>query len=926
MSTFPSRTGSHGALAIVAPLAAMLAALTGCGSAAPPEPECAAASAGAALDRRIALLDLSEFDESTSDRTAITQALRLAGVPFVTTTSAATALNHQMVVVSSVLDGGHAVALDAAALTAYVEGGGVLVAPRVQEPTLVALFGVTSGGLEAPTSTRAPRTWIHFQPGTGDPGLRWLDDPLEQSIRLHNPEKSFESSAYFKTYGYALAEGAVAVATFDDGARAALVRQGTGEGAAYTFGVRWKDLILRGQLNADLEAQRTYSNGFEPGSDVIALFIRGLYQSLVPHAVHKHTSPGSTRSVLVLTHDVDAQSAIDLMNDFAGMERDRGFEASYLVTTHYISDWNVGNYYDWDDRTTPPTPNLPRFQALAEATPYIGSHSVGHFPDWNLEERFPQGTPGNTRETYLPRYGRVGTAEDGTPILATTGGTVYGELEVSKDLLEADLHVPVRVFRSGHLWFNRLQIDVMEALGYRYDSSFSANDVLTSFPYAATYGRSYATPLSSIYVLPMHISDARMDELDGLAPDEVTLRVQERVALWLQVIERNASNFAPNVLLIHPNRAYKLAAEISLLDALPEGIAVTNLETYGDFWRARDALAFDVALTPDALTITIPDTAFPVRPDLSLFVDDAAALGEGQLVVQWSNGTAVGPVSFTRTPWDTGVALLHGFAPVPVVPPEISSVSPTKGPTLGGTVVTLSGSGFLPGSVVQFGETPASVTFESNTWMTAVAPPHAAGVVSITVRNPDGGTGTRLSAFTYVAAKAPTVKSVSPGWGPPEGETAVTVTGSGFGSGAAVLFGDVQAAVTSIGATTIVCISPPQAQAAVPVTVINADGQSATWAGAFQYVVPPAPPQDVEATPGAKRILVSWTASPGATSYTVWRATALAGPFSRLASNVTTTSLTDNTVKAGAVYHYKVTATNVAGTSPDSSVVSASPL
>lgn len=85
----------------------------------------------------------------------------------------------------------------------------------------------------------------------------------------------------------------------------------------------------------------------------------------------------------------------------------------------------------------------------------------------------------------------------------------------------------------------------------------------------------------------------------------------------------------------------------------------------------------------------------------------------------------------------------------------------------------------------------------------------------------------------------------------------------------------------------------------------------------------PSAPTGVAATAGStSSITVSWTASAGATSYTVYRSASSTGTFSSVGST-SSTSFTDTGLAASTAYFYKVTASNSAGTSPASAVVSA---
>lgn len=84
--------------------------------------------------------------------------------------------------------------------------------------------------------------------------------------------------------------------------------------------------------------------------------------------------------------------------------------------------------------------------------------------------------------------------------------------------------------------------------------------------------------------------------------------------------------------------------------------------------------------------------------------------------------------------------------------PTIASFAPSSGPAAGGTVVAITGTNFQNGATVQFGSAAAvSVTVNTATSISAIAPVHAAGAVTITVTNPDGQSATSAGSYTYVA-------------------------------------------------------------------------------------------------------------------------------------------------------------------------------
>ena len=54
-----------------------------------------------------------------------------------------------------------------------------------------------------------------------------------------------------------------------------------------------------------------------------------------------------------------------------------------------------------------------------------------------------------------------------------------------------------------------------------------------------------------------------------------------------------------------------------------------------------------------------------------------------------------------------------------VAPPSVESITPTQGPTAGGTTVAIKGKGFLTGSTVTIGAAATAVTVVSETEITA---------------------------------------------------------------------------------------------------------------------------------------------------------------------------------------------------------------
>jgi hypothetical protein len=142
--------------------------------------------------------------------------------------------------------------------------------------------------------------------------------------------------------------------------------------------------------------------------------------------------------------------------------------------------------------------------------------------------------------------------------------------------------------------------------------------------------------------------------------------------------------------------------------------------------------------------------------------------------------------------------------------PVVSSVTPNEGPTTGGTSVTITGVNMSEASAVKFGSVSAtSFTVNSDSSITATAPPETESTVDVTVTSP-GGTSALVAGdhFTFT----PTVTRISPNSGSMLGGIAVTVTGTGFATGANATkfeFGSVPAPAVYCGSSTeCTAISP----------------------------------------------------------------------------------------------------------------------
>jgi hypothetical protein len=267
-----------------------------------------------------------------------------------------------------------------------------------------------------------------------------------------------------------------------------------------------------------------------------------------------------------------------------------------------------------------------------------------------------------------------------------------------------------------------------------------------------------------------------------------------------------------------------------------------------------------------------------------------------------------------------------------VGPPIISSLSPDTGSPLGGYAITLNGSGFTGATAVDFGTTPAtnfSVSGDSSITATA---PLGTGTVYVRVTTP-AGTSAKIAAAKFFYG-APTVASVSPNAGSPQGGYSVALTGTGFTGAVAVDFGTTPATNVVVSSDDTLTATVPAGSGTVHVTVRTNAGTSATSsADEFDYVATPTisgvSPNEGP-TAGGNLVTISGTSLTGATAVdfgstaatgiTVLSDTSVTAlvPAGSGTVDVNVTVPTGNTSASSPVQYTYVAVPTVTGVSPDS--------
>lgn len=184
-----------------------------------------------------------------------------------------------------------------------------------------------------------------------------------------------------------------------------------------------------------------------------------------------------------------------------------------------------------------------------------------------------------------------------------------------------------------------------------------------------------------------------------------------------------------------------------------------------------------------------------------------------------------------------------------------------------------------------------------------------------------GGSVSVPSAPTGLTATAGNA-SVSLSWGASSGAMSYavrrsTTSGSGYASIASTSSTSFTDTGVSNGTTYYYVVTASNSAG----TSGNSSQASATPSGG---VTTPAAPTGLTATAGNASVALSWSASSGATSYTLLRSTTSGSGYASL-TTTSGTSYTDTAVSNGTTYYYVARASNSAGTSGNSAQAGATP-
>lgn len=515
------------------------------------------------------VLDMSAFPEHGGSALALlvndpasswyglASGMSALGIPFRVTSDPAIALQHDVVMVYPALSGANTAPEALQSLAEHVRNGGTLLAFSVLGGGLQEIFGFD-------TAVEQPMFYA-MEFARSDFSSAFVQSDIEAQINLGSsvePVSGTPGISYTSTKH-------PPVAVFNDGSAAIthnFYETENGTGHAYALGLDLGHFILQAHDGRHFNTADTYVNAYQPQIDTVLRFIAAVYRQGETDAVLLSPTPHGKDVTILMTHDIDFTRSIVNAPAYAEVEQAAGVPATYFIQTKYVKDYS-------DDYFLDPERSV-YLRELADMGMEIGSHSVAHS---RVFENLDQGTG-------LERY------PDYRPFVETfrevRGATIAGELRVSKFLLEALTEQTVFSFRPGHLSYPPSLPQMLEATGFQYSSSMTANEALTHLPFRPMYERGYDTPVD-IHEFPVTIEDERG-------------KLGERIGDAIAVTREIARYHGLVTVLVHTDiLGHELEFTRQFIDAFRDTAWFGTVGNYGKWWAARETVGIDITEAAD---------------------------------------------------------------------------------------------------------------------------------------------------------------------------------------------------------------------------------------------------------------------------------------------------------------------------------------
>jgi hypothetical protein len=258
------------------------------------------------------------------------------------------------------------------------------------------------------------------------------------------------------------------------------------------------------------------------------------------------------------------------------------------------------------------------------------------------------------------------------------------------------------------------------------------------------------------------VVDTTISSLDPVLDDTLAGALPDVIALIANAQDTTSGRFTETALRVGvlPTAGPATTLDLASASVGPNGGPVVQ--------ALPAATAIDPDHGPEAGGTLVTITGSDFTSDATVSVDGGAAITPtsidpaGTSLIYAAPPHAPGPVGVTvTTASGTTAPLTYTYDPAPpgAVEPVALGIDPDHGPEAGGTVVTITGTGFGADATVSVDGGPAITPTSidpAGTSLTYLAPAHAPGPVGVTVTTADGTT----DPLTYTYDPAPAVAPV----------------------------------------------------------------------------------------------------------------------------------------------------------------------
>jgi len=370
---------------------------------------------------------------------------------------------------------------------------------------------------------------------------------------------------------------AQAIALYDDMSPAITLNQ-YNKGYAINLGISLFDLRFRNLIDKDFYANKYDYNHFEPLSDFIILFLKGIYETSQKQSIILHTSKYNNDGSIILTHNIDSKQDLKYINQLVTLENSLGITPTCFINPKYYSDTQSNAYFM--------PKNFKFITSLKDKKVDFGVYSNPQKENFFLLEK------GTCKESY-PSYQQFRLID--TKELPT----VCGEAKIPKELLNAIGISNIVNFRSGNLLYNQYLPEVLPLFGYKYSSSFFAEDIMSYFPFRYPKDYDLITEEGKIYEIPVSFKQ------NSLIP----LYLQTNNILELLKKISNNGGVMSMIIPIDSNK-YKLPFSTSkfvtkLYKQIPNNIWKCSMSEFDDFWATRNSIVFRYQINNKQISLYI---------------------------------------------------------------------------------------------------------------------------------------------------------------------------------------------------------------------------------------------------------------------------------------------------------------------------------